>query len=181
MPNAQAPRALSLPSPEEFPPAKTKDVEMCPLSNAQYPLWHLSGGQPHCITDKQFSLGISPAQDVEKGQCGFSTPSSPPPPLSALGAEPEKARPAQHTGGMQLLAAAAAALQSISARDASGGDQILSPHLLKVQLSSAEHTQRAQGLSRCSLQDQMENRDKCASQKCKQQQRGSRRLEKCTA
>lgn len=66
--------------------------------------------------------------------------SSPPPPLSALGAQPEKARPAQHTGGMQLLAAAAAALQSISARDASGGDRILSPHLLKVQLSSAEHT-----------------------------------------
>lgn len=139
MPNAQAPRALSLPCPEELPPAKMKDVEMCPLSNAQYPLWHLSDGQPHCITDKQFPLGISPAQDMEKGQCGFSTSSSPPPLLSAPGAQPEKARPAQHTGGMQLLAAAAAALQSISARDANGRDQILSPHLLKVQLSSVAH------------------------------------------
>lgn len=127
-----------------FPPGEDEGCRK--LSLKRNPTISNSGiyqaGQIANSTDpqsEQLSLGISPAQNMEKGHCGYSSSYSPLS-LRALRACPENVRPVQHFGGIQPLAAAT--LQSIS-QHMRCKDEVLPPHLLRVHPSSTQRLHRA--------------------------------------
>lgn len=174
-------RGLCLfPSPMEFPPGKMNDAENHPSRGTwQHPLWHLPDVQTANPTESQkerLSLGASSAQEVEKGQCGYPTSYSP---LSlwAPGARPENTRPAQHIGGIQPLAAAAAALQSISRhKRCKDRDEVVFPSFSRCRqaLRSTYTEPEAFRVIHCEIRWRTEM--ECMWQRCEQQQRGSKGL-----